>query len=333
MVNEEPHMNIELLSKFLLGETSREEQLYVIEWLEADPANQKELDKLEEVWIKTGELKPPPLPVDMPMAWTKLESRIDEHDSKVKTKKRVLNPIMYAAASIAFIVLVFNILKPTTLPFDPVIVANISDMAQTDTLPDGSIVTLNKNSKLTYLSSSDDPHRQMILEGEAFFHVVRDTLRPFIIKAGMGGVRVLGTSFNVRVTNITDVTVDVKTGLVELFYPVTTSNDTLRLKLKAGESGMLSHQQSQLLNNQASPSSLFWINNTLTFRNKPLKDVFEVLSQCYAVNIVCDDNNINYTNLSTTFSGKEVNEVLDVIAATFDISYKQEGNTYHFYRP
>ncbi|MCG8581352.1 MAG: DUF4974 domain-containing protein, partial [Bacteroidales bacterium] len=169
--------------------------------------------------------------------------------------------------------------------------------------------------------------------GEAFFDVVRDTLRPFVIKAGMGGVRVLGTSFNVKISNSTDVTVDVESGLVELFYPVVDSKDTLRLKLKAGERGILLHQSNSLTSRISTPSSLFWMDRTLIFKNKPLQDVFDVLEQCYDIQISCDDNNINLTNLSSTFKDKEVNEVLDVIAATFDIAYQQQGNTYRIYRP
>jgi ferric-dicitrate binding protein FerR (iron transport regulator) len=329
-----PHIDTVLLTKFLLGETSGEEQLQVIEWLDADPANRLELDKLEEIWLESGKLDPAPLLVDVSNAWTILETRIDEHEKKSgKGIKRYLTPVIFAAASIAFAIILFNILKPKSVSQNQIVVSNYSDSVQIDTLPDGSIVTLNKNSKLTYLSSADDTQRNMVLEGEAFFEVVRDTLRPFVIKAGMGGVRVLGTSFNVKVTNTTNVTVDVVTGLVELFYPMNSSPDTLWLQLKAGERGILSHQQKKLFSDRASLSSLFWNDNTFVFKNRPLKDVFEVLSECYKVNIVCDDNYINYTNLSTTFKNKNVDEVLDVIAATFDISYSREGNTYRIYSP
>ncbi|WP_430814333.1 FecR domain-containing protein [Carboxylicivirga sp. RSCT41] len=336
MQNEHIHINTELLTRFILGEVSQVEQLHVIEWLEAAPANQAELDNLEAAWIKSGELDPAPLPVDVPQAWSKLEQRLDAHDNKRKGIQRFLTPAIYAAASIVLIVLLLNIFKTDTrdaISTEPVIVANTVGGAQTDTLPDGSIVILNYGSKLTYLSSADDMHRNMVLEGEAFFDVVRDTLRPFVIKAGMGGVRVLGTSFNVKITNSTDVTVDVKSGLVELFYPVGNSKDTLRLKLKAGERGILSHQNNSLSSNISTPSSLFWMDRTLIFKNKPLQEVFKTLEQCYDIRIDCDDNNINLTNLSSTFKDKEVNEVLDVIAATFDIAYQQQGKTYRIYRP
>jgi len=332
MQDEQGHITSALLTRFILGEVSQVEQLMIIEWLEADPANQLELDKLEAAWLKSGELNPAPLPVDVPLAWNKLEDRLDNHDKQKSMGKRLLMPIIYAAASIALIVVLLNIFNDNTVDVEPMVLSNMTGVTRTDTLPDGSIVTLNYGSRLTYLSQANDMHRYMLLEGEAFFDVVRDTLRPFVIKAGMGGVRVLGTSFNVKVTNTTDVTVDVKTGLVELFYPAT-NTDTLRLELKAGERGILSHQNNTLSNQQTSASSLFWLDRTLIFKNKPLHQVFDVLEQCYQVTIICDDDNIKLTNLSSTFKDKELNQVLDVIAATFDIAYSQNDKEYRIYRP
>ncbi|MBR8537253.1 FecR domain-containing protein [Carboxylicivirga sediminis] len=331
MQNEPTHITIDLLTRFLLGEVSHDEQLMVIKWLEDNPANQSAFDQLEATWLKSGELNPAPLPVDVPNAWNTLEKRLDEHDQK-KTIRRFLNPAIYAAASIALIVLLFNIFKQEADVHQPFIVSNQTTTSKTDTLPDGSIVTLNQGSQLSYLSQAEDMHRHMELQGEAFFDVVRDTLRPFIVKAGMGGIRVLGTRFNVKVTNSSNVTVDVESGLVELFYPVVSSGDTLRLELKAGERGILSHTQQNLRSTTSTPSSLFWKDRTLLFKNKPLQEVFKVLEQSYDVHINCNDNNINLTNLTATFKDKEVHEVLDVIAATFDIVYEQQGQTYRIYK-
>ncbi len=333
MHNEQRHISTDLLTKFLLGEVSSVEQLQVIEWLEADAANQAELDKLEAAWLKSGELCPAPLPVDVPQAWNTLEKRIDEHDHKKQRLRRFLNPAIYAAASIALIFILINVFKKEAVVPEPFIVNNLTTTSKTDTLPDGSLVTLNTGSQLTYLSQAEDMHRHMELQGEAFFDVVRDTLRPFIVKAGMGGIRVLGTRFNVKITNSSSVTVDVESGLVELFYPVASSGDTLRLELKAGERGILSHEQSSLRSTTSAPSSLFWKDKTLVFSNKPLQEVFKVLEQCYEVQINCNDNNINLTNLTATFRDKEVQEVLNVIVATFDIAYEQQGQTYRIYNP
>ena len=66
------------------------------------------------------------------------------------------------------------------------------------TLPDGSKVWLNADSRLTYHNSFNNSKREVELEGEAFFDVVKDTNRPFIVHTSGIDVKVLGTSFNVK---------------------------------------------------------------------------------------------------------------------------------------
>lgn len=65
------------------------------------------------------------------------------------------------------------------------------------TLPDGSTVLLNSDSAVTW--HEDAAHRGVrLLAGEAFFDVVHDEARPFVVQAGEARVRVVGTAFSVR---------------------------------------------------------------------------------------------------------------------------------------
>ena len=65
-------------------------------------------------------------------------------------------------------------------------------------LPDGSKVWLNADSRLTYHNTFNSRIREVELEGEAFFDVVKDSGRPFIVHTSGIDVKVLGTSFNVK---------------------------------------------------------------------------------------------------------------------------------------
>src|SRR5690606_16871269 len=65
------------------------------------------------------------------------------------------------------------------------------------TLPDGSLVWLNCTSSLRYLESFSGNERKVELVGEAFFEVMEDSLRPFIVYSGNLSTTALGTSFNV----------------------------------------------------------------------------------------------------------------------------------------
>src|SRR5690606_15777064 len=67
-------------------------------------------------------------------------------------------------------------------------------------LPDGSLVVLNANSELKYESNwQQAPMREVWLQGEAFFEVVKTTEeKQFIVHTGSLDVEVLGTQFNVH---------------------------------------------------------------------------------------------------------------------------------------
>ena len=64
------------------------------------------------------------------------------------------------------------------------------------TLPDGSRVWLNGESRLKYPAEFSGPTREVALSGEAFFEVSKDSLRPFRVNMDNLQVEVLGTSFD-----------------------------------------------------------------------------------------------------------------------------------------
>src|SRR6185437_15508137 len=65
-------------------------------------------------------------------------------------------------------------------------------------LPDGSLVWLNADSRLTYRNADQGATREVQLTGEAYFEVAHDPVHPFLIHTATIDIRVLGTSFNVQ---------------------------------------------------------------------------------------------------------------------------------------
>lgn len=66
----------------------------------------------------------------------------------------------------------------------------------TVTLPDGTVVTMNSMSKLTFNSDLNSGERKVDFNGEAYFAVAKDSSRPFEINTGDMIVEVHGTSFS-----------------------------------------------------------------------------------------------------------------------------------------
>ncbi|MEM6814927.1 MAG: FecR domain-containing protein [Bacteroidota bacterium] len=95
-------------------------------------------------------------------------------------------------------------------------VLSSADGIRSFTLPDGSSVTLNRFSSLNYAEGFGDGHRNLELDGEAYFEVERDEYFPFIINSNGTKTTVLGTSFNVLSYPGEPSIVTVKTGKVEV---------------------------------------------------------------------------------------------------------------------
>lgn len=85
------------------------------------------------------------------------------------------------------------------------------------TLPDGSVLLLNTQTRLDVPADFNEQDRRVWLAGEAFFEVAHDKRKPFVVHAGGVDTRVLGTSFNVESYPVdSTVRVAVATGSVEV---------------------------------------------------------------------------------------------------------------------
>lgn len=102
------------------------------------------------------------------------------------------------AATLLVLIGIYIVIFLLTRPAGEASIAAVTDNV-TDTIPDGTIITLHKGSSLTYSRTFNEKERRIRLSGEAFFEVTRDAQRPFVVEAGGAGVKVLGTSFLVSV--------------------------------------------------------------------------------------------------------------------------------------
>lgn len=82
-------------------------------------------------------------------------------------------------------------------------------------LRDGSAVTLNSSAEIE-VALRDAVRRVALVAGEASFDVAKDAARPFIVDAGPIRIRVVGTSFIVRLTDAGTVSVTVREGIVDV---------------------------------------------------------------------------------------------------------------------
>ncbi len=309
-------MNDEQLIRFLLRETSAEEDSDIRAWLEADPANRKEFAQLETIWNASRNLLDA-RKADPDLAWERFLARRDAQPPKQVKVHGLHRPswLRYAAAVLVILAgwAIYSYLKTD---YETVLTA--SDTASR-TLPDGTRITMNRNSSLSYPEAFDREKRSVTLDsGEVFFNVTPDRKRPFVIHADDITVQVVGTSFNVRHTsNETEVLVE--TGIVEV------SGGDDRILLHPGEKVTITGPDGQLVRSSVTDNlHNYYRSRKFTADNTPLGRIVEKLNEVYRADIVLQDPELNDLRLTTTFSDSSLDTILQVLTETFDLKIEKK---------
>jgi ferric-dicitrate binding protein FerR (iron transport regulator) len=324
-----------LLLQYLLGNPDESIRNTVGKWLEADSRNRQHLDRLEALWMETGKLDPPPLPVDLTDAWARLSNRIEKHEAHQTTRRKQpagIRYLKYALSAAALILLmfgaiaVFKYLTSNVIDIEVVTTASVLH----DTLPDGSRFMLNEKSKLTYSNRFQGEKRSVQLAGEAFFEVAGDPAKPFVVDAGKAQVQVLGTMFNVSAYPGEDIQVTVTEGRVMFFTINAVNHDTLSVILEAGMTGVLgSGAPKPVIVEDPAPDRLFWAHQLLDFRGTPLSEAFGMIEKYYGVKVSVSTPEIYDCRLSASFMDDPANRIMTVIAESFGLELTVDGNNYH----
>lgn len=313
-------MNDELLIKFLLGETTSPEEQLVKKWIAAGAENERHFKQIQTIWSASRNLIPQTT-IDTDQAWEQFRARRDAADVKPEAPVRQLSSrfawikiaaVLLVAAGGAWTLYSYFHRGYTTLASAAVV--------QTQTLPDGSAITLNKNTSISYREGFDDHERRVKLDsGEVFFRVRPDKTKPFVIDANDVTVSVLGTSFNVR-HRADETEVIVESGLVE----VRTANQ--KVLLQRGEKVTV-HKTSLALQKEVITDNLhnYFRSNRFKADNTPLWRVVEVLNEAYDVEIVLEEPRSKDLRLTTTFETESLDAILAVIAETFELQVERKG--------
>jgi ferric-dicitrate binding protein FerR (iron transport regulator) len=192
----------------------------------------------------------------------------------------------------------------------------------TDTLPDGSVVILNKDAELSYPEDFDGDTRRIALNGEAFFDVAPDKNKPFVISVNEVTVQVVGTSFNVKGTS-ERTEVIVETGIVAV------KKNTNEVKLAPNEKAVV-------LKSSAAPvkedveDALYNYYRTKEFvcNGTPLWRLADVLGDAYSVNITIATERAKNLELTTTFKNESLENILTIIGETLNVRIERKGVDY-----
>ncbi|WP_153799917.1 FecR domain-containing protein [Foetidibacter luteolus] len=315
-------MNDDLLVKYLLEEASADEQSLVKSWLAEGGDNPKYFEQLRRIWQESLKLAAESK-VDENEAWQRFKAGLRQTAEEIPVvpmRPEKLGWLRVAAA--VFVVIMAGMAAYFYLgkgdAGQPVLVQSFNRVIN-DTLPDGSVVTLNKNSSLAYNSKLTGDTRSVTLQGEAFFNVTPDKSKPFVIAVNNVTVTVVGTSFNVK-SNSSNTEVIVETGIVEV------AKQQKAVRLKPKEKVVVPNVAEELVK-QKSTDELYNYYRTgmFTCDDTPLPRVVEVLNEVFGSRVVIDSERLKKERLNTTLP-YNLEEALKLIAETLKARIEKQGN-------
>lgn len=353
-----------LFSRKLANEASTEELHELQQLLEDNRTLFHEMEAIEELWNSEAQEDADYLEATYHLHYEKMKKlgiepkHIDESDEVVSTsfftpgrKKAVAMFSLFAIAVVSF----FIIKKPTTetpvltadVAATPKEVATKNGVSTKMILPDGSTVWLNVGSKLDYTCIGTSGNREVQLTGEAFFDIVKNPKRPFIIHTSKIDVKVLGTKFNVKAYP-EDKTVETSLvqGSVEVFVKnrpgekfLLKPNQKLVLlneteeEIKQTESSLpiIAIKRLTYLNNDTLAVETSWMKRKLVFEKESFAEVARKMERWYDIKIEFKKKSMEDEILTGDFTKETLKQALDALRFTANFKYKIEATTVIIY--
>jgi ferric-dicitrate binding protein FerR (iron transport regulator) len=188
-------------------------------------------------------------------------------------------------------------------------------------LPDGTYGNLNGGSALSF-SSNYIKKRNIKIEGEGYFKVVKDEKHPFTVETQMANVRVLGTRFDVCAY---DTDGEIITTLEEGSVKVINKKNDLQMVLEPGQQNRINTSTGKM-DTQKVNTKLYtsWKDELLRFDNAPFSEVLRKMERWYGVKIEVDNEQLYNEFYTMTIRTESLKEMLELLALTTPIVFKIE---------
>jgi transmembrane sensor len=363
-----------LLSKKITGEATTEELELLKKMTDSNFEWKKIMENLQELWNSKSVISDENLLQENEDSYllhiNRLKKKIPDFKEKnlmaenieeiysMKTKKPFYKKwITYAgiAAVVAGIIFLYPVINEKeqdtkTAQVKPVNEIAINSGSRTKIqLPDGSQVWVNSGSKLTYEGRFDGSTREVQLEGEAYFDVVKDAAHPFIVHTSGIDIKVLGTTFNVKAYTV-DRTIEAT--LIHGSIEVLNHNQpgAPNIILKPHEKLVYNkYQPADIKGKQAivkpanTPFSISietlrkniadsnivetaWVYNKLIFEEERFEDLALKMERWYNVKINIENEKLKNYKMSGSFVNETAEEAIKILQFLVPFKYSLKNN-------
>ena len=311
-----------LLPRYCSGEATVEECRQVEEWIRQSDENYRIAKQIHTLYLATDTMQ-----VLSKVDTEKALSSVCQKMSKdsVRPKVTVVTWLQRVAAILFIPLLIaFGIqnLKPRPVEIAQTIeVKTNPGMTTTVNLPDGSVVYLNSESKLSYPSSFDKDKRRVTLQGEAFFEVQKDPEHGFVISTPHETkIEVLGTSFNVEAF---EKDAFVSTTLIEgkVRFDYMKNERATAVLMKPGQKLTYSSSRIQLTETNGE-SEIAWKDGKIVFLATPLPEALRMLEKRFNVTFVLSNDRLRGEAFTGSFSHQRLERILEIFKISSNIKWR-----------
>ncbi|WP_161973495.1 FecR family protein [Arcticibacter tournemirensis] len=336
-----------LLERFLKNQCTRQELELVLNWLEKPGADEVLHEIMTETWKEDIESATEESGSDLQMLqWKQRIRKLTKNDAGKRrhlhtktTKKSKSFLLRYAAVWVAVMIgigafWVFNSKKRGPLLVSMVEKHNPYGQRSQFMLPDSSVVYLGAGSSLRFPEKFQGSTREISLQGEAFFEIAHNPVKPFVVRSADIVTRVLGTSFKIEAHEGGPVNVSVATGKVSVGHIDNTTSPIRTLAvLTTGQSISWDKSSQKAIAGSFPVDDLEqWRQGKLVFSHSSLANMARDLERWYKVEIRIKDPGKAKEKVSGVIpSTISVKDAMNVLSITGHFKYTIQDSIINIY--
>lgn len=310
-------MNTELLLKYIDGDCTDQEKVTITRWLDSDSENMREflaLRKLHDITIWQTS----------PVAKSALKPK---GNISFWSWKPIYTEALKIAAVLLVAILVSRFLFPDYKPENSIAMQTIhvpAGQRAEITLVDGTKVWLNAKTTFTFPNYFSESSRNVILDGEGFFDVASNKLKPFIVKTEKYDIKVWGTKFNLMSYSGKGI---FETSLLEGSVEILKSGGSKGILIKPDE--RIFQENNQLVISPITDTNHFlWKEGIISFNDESFPEMANELELYFDLHIEIKNEKILNYRCTGKFRTKDgVEHILKVLQLSNTFSFKIDEKT------
>lgn len=317
------------LIRFIQGQSLTDQEVaLILDWIEASDENRAIYNELKHLWVLSGLAKVAPLKSSKFFNDYSVSKILKFAIIQQFLKYAAIFIIAFIAGCLAWQYYFLDLSHQHANLYNEVYVPK--GEKSLITLYDGTEVWLNAGTRFKYPVVFNSEHRNVYLDGEAYFSVTHSADKPFLVNTGEVKVKVLGTKFNVYAyANESNASITLEEGLVEVStdlkfkeqritpgQQITYSKSSGKYEIKAVETGLFT----------------CWKENKLRFDNAELAEILKKMERWYDVKMNIDADIDTSDRYTITIKTESLKEMMEVLSITTNINYKIETDVVRIYK-